>query len=162
MGVSNIKNHAKDVVADPSRFTVNNAELPVGTIIPYHPYTNIELPTGWVLCAGQIITDADSPFNGQKVPDLTDERFLMGTTETDSFAHYGGTNQIPVDGTHNHGGATGSGGNPKGADNDDDFDAAYARHSHPISPDGAHNHGGDNRPQFFGLVYLIKVKKSFI
>jgi len=67
--------------------------IPVGSIIAWHKsFTNTPaLPDGWVECNGQVLSDADSVYNGQTIPNLNgDGRFLRGsstsgTLQADAF-----------------------------------------------------------------------------
>jgi len=57
--------------------------VPIGSIIAWHKsFTNTpSLPDGWVECNGQVLSDADSVYNGQTIPDLNgDGRFLRGSS----------------------------------------------------------------------------------
>ena len=69
---------ARAVVPD----TLQSVLSPIGSIVAWlKSYTNTPqtLPTGWVECAGQTLSDADSVYNGQVIPDLNgDNRFLRG------------------------------------------------------------------------------------
>jgi hypothetical protein len=134
-------------------------ELPIGTILPYAPPGLLQLPYGWVLCAGQLIEFPDSPFNGKRVPNLTDGRFLMGTVHGE-YLKYGGTNRIETDGLHNH--AAHSSDAQIGSRHPHGFQRRGDEcrvHDHAITVDaaGGHNHGGENRPAFFGLAYIMRV-----
>jgi hypothetical protein len=54
---------------------------PIGSIGAWHKtFTNTPaLPAEWLECNGQVINDAQSPYNGQNMPDLnTTNRFLRG------------------------------------------------------------------------------------
>jgi len=54
---------------------------PIGTILPWlKSYTNTPqaLPTGWVECDGSVISDADSVYDGQTLPDLNGGEFVRG------------------------------------------------------------------------------------
>ena len=56
---------------------------PVGTIVAWHRDLAtpgiISLPSGWIECNGQQVSDPDSPFHGKSVPKLNAEkRFLRG------------------------------------------------------------------------------------
>jgi hypothetical protein len=62
------------------------------------------LPSGWVECNGQVLSDAQSPLNGQTLPDLNGaggtQRFLRGATASGGTGgsdtmNLGG--EIPVD-----------------------------------------------------------------
>ena len=82
------------------------------------------LPTGWVECNGQVLSDAGSPLNGQTIPNLNasgggTQRFLRGSTTSgttggaDSVSHdhtSGGSNAtvtaIPGSGGFTHSGSS--------------------------------------------------------
>jgi len=59
---------------------------PIGSVLAWlKSYTNTPtLPDGWVECNGQTLSDSDSPYNSQVIPDLNGssgtERFLRGQT----------------------------------------------------------------------------------
>ena len=74
---------------------------PVGSINAWHKsFTNTPaLPAEWVECNGQTLSDAESPYNGQTIPDLngsggaTANRFLRGaatsgTTRADNIRNH--------------------------------------------------------------------------
>lgn len=58
--------------------------VPVGTVFAWlKSYTNTpSLPDGWAECDGSAVSDTDSPYNGQNLPDLNSgtQRFLRGST----------------------------------------------------------------------------------
>jgi len=79
---------------------VSNADLvPIGAIIPFlKSYTNTpSMPSNYVECNGQTLSDAASVFNGQVIPDLNGsggtKRFLRGSSTSGTT---GGTE------THHH------------------------------------------------------------
>lgn len=89
---------------------------PIGSIEAFHksmPGTPA-LPWGWVECNGQVIADAESPYNGQAVPLLnTNGKFLRGSTtsgtmQTEDVGTHTHTGSTSAAGGHNHGGSTGS------------------------------------------------------
>jgi len=56
---------------------------PIGSIVAWaKTLTGVPaLIDGWVECDGSVLSDADSPLNGQTIPDLNgDNRFLRGET----------------------------------------------------------------------------------
>jgi hypothetical protein len=59
--------------------------VPIGGIVAWNKSMTgtPALPSGWVECNGQVISDASSPYNGQMVPDLNGvsatPRFLRGS-----------------------------------------------------------------------------------
>lgn len=140
--------------------------VPVGTILPYVGPLNV-LPDSWRLCDGAQVNDALSPFNGQRIPNLTDERFLMGVGASPEVNQPGGRNDIPADGGHRHGNTTGGSRDPGGVPDSHGFDAGGTGkppqvngldHRHPIAVDGSHRHEGENRPQFLKVFYIIRIK----
>jgi hypothetical protein len=72
------------------------------------------LPWGWVECNGQVLADPESPYNGQTMPSLNATgKFLRGssvsgTMQTEDVGGHTHTGTTAANGTHNHGGSTGS------------------------------------------------------
>lgn len=63
--------------------------LPIGSVVATFPNlsgayttaaTTVADAYGFVLCQGQTIADASSPMNGDVVPNISDSRFIMGST----------------------------------------------------------------------------------
>lgn len=77
--------------------TTNLVMAPIGSVVSWlKSFTNTPqtLPTGWVECDGAVLSDADSVYNGQTLPDLNgDNSFLRGSSTSGST---GGTE------THQH------------------------------------------------------------
>lgn len=159
--------------------------LPVGSILPYYNEANLRLPDNWRFANGDTVEDPLSPLHGKKLPNLLDERFLMGSIM--SLGGSGGTNKIAPDGehghvasseragTHNHTGRTGleyDNGRVLELREDGEIrvrlvDQAHRHtlsndggHTHGVSvePAGVHDHGGDARPNWYGVLYIIKIK----
>ena len=133
--------------------------IPVGTILPFVG-TLDDLPDNWQPCDGRLIHNERSPFNDKRLPNLLDNRFLMGVSASSDVCGYGGNNTIPQDGQHSHGGVTnGFGGYQQGEINYDRGpgrpDAFMMRFG--INSDGAHSHGGENRPLFCGVYFIIRI-----
>ncbi len=89
---------------------------PIGSIEAFHksmPATPT-LPWGWVECNGQVLADAESPYNGQTMPLLNSNgQFLRGSAvsgvmQTESVGPHAHTGTTTTDGSHNHTGSTGS------------------------------------------------------
>ncbi len=89
---------------------------PIGSIEAFHksmPATPV-LPWGWVECNGQVLADAESPYNGQTIPLLNAAgKFLRGSAtsgvmQTEDVGIHTHTGTTAAAGTHNHGGSTGS------------------------------------------------------
>lgn len=140
-------------------------DLPIGTIIAYHvPPGGFQFSVRWQVALGQTISDPDSPFNGVAVPDLngnTGQRvptYLAGTLDSTKFGNPFGSDTLPIDGKHNHGGATQGVGGRSRADGGNDLKIPESGHTHNIGMANDHDHGGDNKPRTHGIVYLIKIK----
>ncbi len=89
---------------------------PIGSIEAFHKNmaATPTLPWGWVECNGQVLSDPESPYNGQTIPSLNATgKFLRGSTvsgtmqneDVGGHTHAGAT---AAAGNHNHGGSTGS------------------------------------------------------
>lgn len=60
---------------------------PIGAVLPWlKSFTNTPvLPVGWVECSGQVLSDSESVYDGQTIPDLNgDNRFLRGSSTSGS------------------------------------------------------------------------------
>ena len=155
----NIEIDAQDAIQNPGEYTtLGPNEWPVGTILPVYSPHALAIPEGWCLCGGQPITDPTSPFFNLSVPNLIDGRFLMGTVSGNTYGKTGGTNTLASSGNHAHR-YTIAKSNPQpshqgyqGRGDDCYFSST------DTSGNGDHNHGGENRPQWFGVFYIIKFK----
>lgn len=159
--------------------------VPVGAIVPYFSANDLRLPENWRYCNGDKVSDPHSPFNGMTLPKLVDERFLMGSV--DSHGSLGGKNTTAEDGrhvhvsrailsgAHDHDGKTGPENSNAplvkvGDGNKLSIRVVEQGHRHVLEPDkghvhtvqvepaGLHNHGGDSRPNWFGVLYIIRIK----
>jgi hypothetical protein len=113
----------------------------VGTVKAYlKDFTGIpanNMTAFWVECAGQSLSDAESPLNGQTIPDLNadagaDQRFLRGNTAS------GGTGGAD---THSHGISTGS-------------SLGCSGQYQPAGSTG----GASSLPPYYEVVWIMKVK----
>jgi hypothetical protein len=61
---------------------VSSGIVPIGAIIAWHKsFSNTpSLPSEFVECNGQTLSDAESVYNGQIIPNLNASRFLRGAT----------------------------------------------------------------------------------
>lgn len=77
-----------------------SAGVPVGTVISWwRPDASTPLPSDeWAIADGSVVSDAESPYHGQSLPDLT-SRFVMGVTATD-IGQTGGANTLDL--RHRH------------------------------------------------------------
>jgi hypothetical protein len=135
--------------------------VPIGTILPFAGSLEA-LPSNWLPCDGRAVEDPKSPLRGSKVPDLTDNRFLMGVGPTETVGTTGGTNAISPDGRHGHAGTatdrvTQKTGSPRYLDTSGNKGFKHT-HNLSIKSDGLHSHGGDNRPSFYAVRFIIRVR----
>jgi hypothetical protein len=81
--------------------------VPLGAVLPTFPNitgaynciaTTVADANGFVLCNGQIISDVTSPLNGQTIPNLNDDIFLMGSSSASGAS--GGANSKDLSHTH--------------------------------------------------------------
>ena len=118
---------------------------PIGTISAWHKsFANTpSLPSNWVECNGQTLSDVDSPYNGQVIPNLNgDNRFLRGNSASGTT---GGSASV----THNHtwtantstarAGSTGT--------------WAVMRTDLSIQ-----NNTSTNEPQYMNVVWIMRIK----
>jgi len=130
--------------------SIGNVYVPIGTVIPWAKTITgtPALSTYWAECNGQTISDAESPFNGQALPNLNgNNNFLRGATTS------GGTGGAT---THVHA----ISGNTSAAVN-----ANTAGYLNNIAPLSTHLHSytgafaaGNNLPTYFNVVYIIRIK----
>jgi hypothetical protein len=113
----------------------------IGTVKAYlKDFTGIpsnNMTAFWVECAGQSLSDAESPLNGQTIPDLNadagaDQRFLRGNTAS------GGTGGAD---SHSHGISTGS-------------SLGCSGQYQPAGSTG----GASSLPPYYEVVWIMKVK----
>lgn len=111
--------------------------MPVGAIVAWaNVFTNMPpLPRGWVPCNGQVITDADSPLQGQALPNLNaaggeEGRFLRGGTVSGAI---GGSS------THGHEGYRSQ---------------KYGTQRSPVASPLRANH----LPPYFDVVWIMRIK----
>ncbi len=129
---------------------------PIGAVIAWlKSFTNTpSLPSGWVECNGQVLSDGASVYDGQTIPDLNgDNRFLRGNVTSGAT---GGSATMAHTHAHSHAAAiefniadTGSGvhvagnGDPNQELTDTDLSAAS---------------NTENRPPFYTVVWIMRIK----
>ena len=64
--------------------------VPVGTVIAWYPLPGTALPPGFAFCDGEIVSDAQSPYDGMPTPNLTN-RFVLGTVPGAPLNQLGGS-----------------------------------------------------------------------
>ena len=113
----------------------------------YSIYSTPELPDGWVECNGQALSgafaDADSPFNGDTLPDLNSgtQRFLRGSISSGTT---GGADTVAH--THPIANVQASGGNQAATDNE-----------HTPANTGATS-DDENMPAFYEVTFIMRIK----
>lgn len=86
-------------------FGKRNSMSPIGSIVAWHKsFANTPaLTAGWVECNGQTLSDSNSVYDGQVIPDLNgDARFLRGSgvsgiEQTEDFLAHTHENNIRTD-----------------------------------------------------------------
>ena len=132
--------------------TIQNSPYyaPVGSVMAWlKNYTNTPtLPIGWVECNGQTLSDVDSVYNGQVIPNLNgDNRFLRGNSTSGTT---GGAT------THTHTVTTGAASST--------LNYAVSGSGLIISP-SSHTHSGttannnvSTEPPYMNVVWIMRVK----
>jgi hypothetical protein len=113
--------------------------VPVGSVLPFlKNLTNTpSLPTGWVECNGQTISDSDSVYNGVTLPDLNgDNRFLRGDSTS---GNTGGSE------THSHTMTFAYGSYDPGTD--------YYADEEVLTTSTE-----DSKPPYYGVVWIMRIK----
>lgn len=137
-----------DILAGADLDVVSQVLPPIGAIIAWaKTLTGVpSLPTGWVECNGQVLSDADSPLNGQMIPNLNNSgggaanRFLRGATTS------GGTGGSE---THTHAFAATLG--------DTDRTGADTNHYGFSSATTATN-STSTLPSYYSVIWCMRVK----
>lgn len=135
---------------------INGNLMPVGSVIPWlKSLTNTPaLPSNWVECTGQTLSDSDSVYDGVTLPDLNDGVFLEGRSTSGST---GGAATMAH--THNINSGSGTNSGTSGTNFDDwgPFNTGYAvGDPGPIPTQAASN--TENRPPFYTVVWIMRIK----
>lgn len=162
--------------------------VPVGSIVAWHvdlPGTPA-LPDRWMPCDGQLVTDPDSPYLGETLPDLNGEaRYLRGgmfsgMMQDDSTAANGLAATAGPAGNHSHsmgsagahshsrtnvGGIGGTRGFAAAGDQSGTTSTNTAgNHTHSIGTAGEHTHAvsltgdAETRPITMTVVWIMRIK----
>lgn len=133
--------------------------IPVGTVLAWlKSYTNTpSLPDGWAECDGSAVSDSDSPYNGQNLPDLNSgtQRFLRGSTTSGTT---GGSD------SHSHewvndGGGAGDYGIALASSGTGDASGAGQGFGSGGTISGSKSTGGASAlPNYYEVVWIIKIK----
>ncbi|MCP4132001.1 MAG: tail fiber protein [bacterium] len=118
--------------------------VPVGSITALEKTIDgsVYIPEGWAECNGQVVSDVDSLFYGETVPNLNGEnRFLRGqaglSSATDPSVLKGGTT------THTH---------------------SFTQTSVDLAPDasgdtsGAYTNPANHLPPYYSVTWIIRIK----
>jgi len=123
--------------------TIGDTTPPIGTVIGWladFTGTPASLPDGWVLCDGSVLSDANSPLNGQTIPDINgDEQFIRGVSGAT-----GGTGGSETH-THTHGTSSPKG---NGGGSLDRFSTGGTKTTT----------SGNHVPEHYDVVYIMRVK----
>jgi len=130
---------------------------PVGAILPWlKSFTGVPqtLPSGWMELDGSTISDADSPMNGETLPDLNgNNRFLRGNSTSGgtggSSTHTLTIDEIPA---HTHTYPEGVGGGTAAVDW-----TVNADYNREVSSTGGGN-AHENKPPYYDVVWIIRFK----
>lgn len=164
-GVANrtlYNNSALYVYSDGSAWHAPGEQLnlpPIGTVLAWHKsLTGVPatLPYGWIECNGQTLSDADSPLNGQVIPDMNgDSQFIRGSNVS-------GTIQANQNLEHTHVITVANDGAIKiaaGAANDfGGTNAVNQAYTADITATAANTGGTESRPDNISMTWIIRVK----
>jgi len=134
---------------------------PVGTVLSWHKsFTNTpELPENWVECNGQVLSDSESVYDGQTIPDINgDGRFIRGSATS-------GTEQDHAFQGHGHDVfSEGSGGSARiqiqaaSGDNVPSGDLLGGAMDIIEDAHGVPNVATETRPINISMVWIIRIK----
>ena len=159
----------RDVRLTPSATSSSSSSTsilaPIGSILPWlKSYTNTPqaLPTGWVECDGATVSDADSVYDGQVLPDLNgDNQFPRGNSTSGGTGgestHVLTLGEIP---SHFHTASsagisltaltTGGGFGHTGSGN--------AQHTYANTGTAGSGTAHENKPPYYNVVWIIRIK----
>ena len=137
----------------PTQTQTQTNVAPIGAIFPWlKSFTNTPaLISGWVECNGQTLSDAESVYNGQVIPDLNgDNRFLRGNSTSGGT---GGSETM----AHTHTKSVmGSASNDQQVASGTGVFVAAVTHEHTFTTSAASN--TENRPPFYNIVWIMRIK----
>ena len=152
-GTSSLK-----VCNDGSNFGDTGETTPIGCVMAWlKSYTNTPaLSNKWVECNGQTLSDAESPFNGQVIPNLNSpSRFLRGSTTSGTTGgadtHTLTEAEMP---SHTHSITGEAGGGSRSLPGSSSTSTARTFGTNATGGNGAHN----NLPSYYEVVWILKVK----
>jgi hypothetical protein len=132
---------------------------PVGSVFSWlKTLTNTPaLPANWVECNGQVLSDADSVYDGVTLPNLNGasaqpQRFLRGAATSGTTggedAHTLSAAEMP---THSHLYSGGTGGASGSAD-------GTTGNLNKSTTDAGSGNAHENRPSFYEVVFIMRIK----
>lgn len=150
----------QDVRETPTTAFTAAEAVPIGCILPYlKNFTSVPaMPTGFLECDGSVINDADSPMNGETLPDLNGNEFLRGAATSGGTG--GGTTGSGSN--HSHGSGTLATDSQSGARaNAAGGTATTVAHAHDVDSgstanEGSHTHA--SQPKYYNVVWIIRIK----
>ena len=149
-----------------SEINAIKTETPIGIIMPWLKsllHTPQVLPTGWVECDGSVLSDADSLYDGDTLPDLNGGEFMRGNATSGGT---GGSDTANLEHFHTLGvsGGTHTGANQQFVHSSGGM-LLYQRTTGPDvrnnvkdSTDNKLSTTQDIKPKYYDVVWIIKIK----
>ncbi|MBN2735771.1 MAG: tail fiber protein [Spirochaetales bacterium] len=141
----------KELMAELEKKEQKFGYAPVGSIVAWHKDLDgtPSLPDGWMTCDGQLVSDPQSPYYDEKLPDLNGEgRFLRGSDTSGSMQEATGIRQ------HIHNAVALAVQNEDGTYEQSGFDTIYDTATHNLSKFLFYK----VRPINMSVVWIIRVK----
>lgn len=141
----------------------NLIAAPIGTVNSWlKSFTNTPtLPFGWVECNGQTLSDADSVYDGQTIPDLNgDNRFLRGNATSGDT---GGSEEHNHQWTQDNSTSTSRTWEADGSTVKNLNTRAFGATGGPIiglnlDQNNSYTKDTDTKPPYYGVVWIMRVK----
>ena len=126
-------------------------DVPIGGIVSWaKTLAGVpNLPENYRECNGSVIVDALSAMNGQTLPDLNGNEFLMGGATSGAT---GGSSTM----THTHPFTTNFNISTTQVQSGTGANIATTAHQHTGTSDGASN--TENRPKFYTVVWVMRIR----
>jgi microcystin-dependent protein len=140
---------------------------PIGSVVAWlKSYANTPaLPSGWVECNGQTLSDEDSVFNGQAIPNLNGaDRFLRGNS-TSGVTGGAATVQLTIQQMPSHSHDIQTAIYPGSSGDDTIVFGKTNTHLDAVDcavPEGGGDENGgeahENLPPYYNVVWIMRVK----